>query len=469
MQPPRSTAPPPLDPRVEDVFYQVARPPSSGEAAGLEIRGLREALKILEIEVSIKEAMAMLQKYDAKSSGRLDLGEFNTLVSEFKAFDKDSAPPGEQPRGVGGARGTPGTPSTPLERRPQPGRRPVDGPAPAEETPYDGPEVPLPAASAEEAANLKPPTASKYAPEPPPLPPMIELAPAFGVDLQRGRYGDKPKGGGVSARGKLTGGSRADQALDAPPRQPWGGTQGGVFGKPGKYGAAELEPEEAEEGVLRLLTEYAGGKTLHSSQQWVVRAMRALELRYQASAREEGVQRFNLEVHCNQLAHDLGEHMDALREANRLRAEAEQEAFRCKEALRLEQEMAQALREHNASLKQEREALTSDVERAHGEMHALRRENEAMQSRWQQSANEAGEWAQRAYESQAASRQALTEANEARQAAQAVERSMLSAQEYRLAEEAGYQMQTIVQLAPSKAMLTAVYEQPVGVEAWVPV
>ena len=124
---------------------------------------------------------------------------------------------------------------------------------------------------------------------------------------------------------------------------------------------------------------------------------------------------------------------------------------------------------HNAGLVQERESLLADLERARGEVHAMRQETDALQSRWQQAANEAGEWAQRAFEAQANSRDALAEADEARGAAQAATRSILNAQEYRLAEEAGYQMQTIVQLQPSKAVLNVVYEQPTQVDSWVPV
>ena len=69
----------------------------------------------------------------------------------------------------------------------------------------------------------------------------------------------------------------------------FGGSGGGVFGFDDFVGQLELGGDEA--GVLGLLAEHAGGKTLHHSQQWVVRAMRALELRYQASAREEAAQR----------------------------------------------------------------------------------------------------------------------------------------------------------------------------------
>ena len=175
------------------------------------------------------------------------------------------------------------------------------------------------------------------------------------------------------------------------------------------------------------------------------------------------------QVHAHQLAHELGQHRDALQVAHASRREAEADAARAQDALRREQEMVAALQQHNQALLAEMENLKGDLGRAHGENGALRREAESLQSRWQQQANEAGEWAQRAHEAQAATRQALAEANEARQAAAAVERSILNAQEYRLAEESGYQMQTIVQLAPSKAMLTAVYEQPQSIESWVPV
>ena len=125
------------------------------------------------------------------------------------------------------------------------------------------------------------------------------------------------------------------------------------------------------------------------------------------------------------------------------------------------------MKEHNAGLLRERDALLGDLERAHGQGKSLKREIETLQSRWQQAANEAGEWAQRAYEAQSETRSALSEANEARQAASQMERSLLSADEYRMAEEAGYQLQTIIQMAPSKATLTSVYELPQTVDSYV--
>lgn len=173
------------------------------------------------------------------------------------------------------------------------------------------------------------------------------------------------------------------------------------------------------------------------------------------------------QVHANQLAHDLRMHQDALANADETKRTAETDATRAQNALRQEQELASALREHNEGLQRERDTLRADLEKAQGELRAIQRENEAMKSRWQQSANEAGEWAQRAHEAQSASRAALAEANEARNAAAAMQRSMLTAQEYRLAEEAGYTMQTIIQLAPSRPIVTTVHEHGQLNDDWV--
>ena len=245
------------------------------------------------------------------------------------------------------------------------------------------------------------------------------------------------------------------------------GSGGGAFGAPAKE-VESLTMHENEQGVLSLLAQYAGGKTLHPSQQWIVRAMRALELRYQAAGRAEAVQRFNLEVHAQQLAYDLNAHRDALHLAQAARKQAEEDVVRAVEAVKFEQETNGALREHIDALQRERDALAAQLERSRSELRDNHREREGMQRRWEQANHEAKSWAQRAYEAQSESRLAIADANVARDAAQAMQRSMLTAQEYRLAEEAGYQMQTIIQLAPSKPILTSVYGQPQQVDAFVP-
>ena len=307
----------------------------------------------------------------------------------------------------------------------------------------------------------------------------------------------------------------------------FGASGGGVFGFDNFAGSLELGGDEA--GVLGLLAEYAGGKTLHHSQQWVVRAMRALELRYQASARAEAVQRFNLEVHAHELANELTMHKEALSRSQQGQRQADGDAARALEALAEEKQRSEALRMHVASLqrcarargrarrpsnadrppcgraprgcrqiahphpgsarrraalrsahtrvpgadlappRREVEQLSSELNRAGGELRAAKREAETLHGRWEQAAHDASEWSARAHEAQADSRHALSEANVARDATNAMQRSLLTAQEYALAEEAGYSMQTIIQLAPSKPIYTTVYNQPQVVDAFIPV
>ena len=445
---------------------------------GLEVRGLREALRRVNITASATEAIQMHQKYNTSGSGRLSLDEFTQLVTEFKAFESASRedgggenPQSRQPTSsYGQARATTTTR--------QPSGVPVESPPVAEE-PYSGPPMPEPLSESEAARLAPPPMPDVLPPEQPPanmpLPFVPHSSAGGGGNTSRNdrRVSDDLR---RSRDGKAGGADRVRSR--SPSRQVFGGGGGGVFLPPDDvvgtssrdlrgYEHAGLGSGE-DAHILRLLADYAGGKTLHPSQHWVVRAMRALELRYQAAAREEGVQRFNLEVHANQLAHDLGAHQRALREAEESRRTAGADAERARDALVQEQQLNQALKEHNAGLLKERDMLVADLERAQGQLKSHKREIQTLQARWQQAANEAGEWAQRAYEAQTETRAALAEANEARAAAASVERSMLTAQEYRLSEEAGYQMQTIIQMAPSRATVTSVYEQPQTIDTYVP-
>lgn len=445
---------------------------SQGSTHGLDVRALREALKDVGIEATATEAVAMHRKYDARRTGRLALDEFSRLVREFHAFD--TATDGGNSRG----RDPPGTPSTPAraapaaaasasrptysssrvagsgasrysssysgardERREEEERRRED----EERRLSDEQKRRREEAERRAAKDLKPPPLSAVEPLPPPFPPplptVVEPLPStvWRANKEGGGRGD---GGRQRKRWGATGAAAGGGggAGGIVKRQEWGGGEGGVYSPPEALTAAHdpsVDGDSNEAGVLRLLSEYAGGKTLHPSQMWVVRAMRGLELRYQAAAREEGVQRFKLEVHAQQLAHDLSVHQTSVREAHDAKRQAQLDAERAHEALREERELSAALRVHNESLVREQEAGHAELERLRGALRASEREVEVMRGRWQQSATEAGEWAQRAYEAQTASRQALAEANESRGAAAAMERSMLTAQEYRLAEEAG--------------------------------
>ena len=82
----------------EDEIRKAFVDAAGDELLGLGVRGLRDALKTVHVVVTSDEAIAMLQKYDERSAGELDLRGFTRLVQEFHAFANASA-------GGGGARG----------------------------------------------------------------------------------------------------------------------------------------------------------------------------------------------------------------------------------------------------------------------------------------------------------------------------------------------------------------------------
>ena len=91
----------------EDEIRKAFVDAAGDELLGLGVRGLRDALKTVHVVVTSDEAIAMLQKYDERSAGELDLRGFTRLVQEFHAFANASA-------GGGGARGACRRPRLPL-------------------------------------------------------------------------------------------------------------------------------------------------------------------------------------------------------------------------------------------------------------------------------------------------------------------------------------------------------------------
>jgi len=216
----------------------------------------------------------------------------------------------------------------------------------------------------------------------------------------------------------------------------------------------------SDEAVLEILNKHSGGRTLPPSQQWVVRAMRALEYHYQCISKDEGVRRYRLEVQVAELNAKLEEKSAEAREAVQTRQDAEADSYAAFEALQAEQQISAALRMHNEALGRERDAMNSELGKEMGELHNHRRDMNAMLFRLESAQAEARAWQDKCEEARREAHDALAEANEARSAAAAMQRSLLSAAEYRMAEEAGYSMQTIIQLAPSKQQVHSLYGSP---------
>ena len=266
------------------------------------------------------QVIEMLQRYDSGGSGRLNLQDFARLIREMEAFEV--AETAREAKSADSASSA----ETTAEGQPA-SRRTRDGSAAADALAEEAVSVPeMPAERGEhEAPYEPPPISSAGAPVDPPPMRSAQRASSRGARADSAsrpppkpsRYvAARPMGGRPAGRPTVPRRLDVDEATGGAVSQvfggggAFGGSGGGVFGFDDFVGQLELGGDEA--GVLGLLAEHAGGKTLHHSQQWVVRAMRALELRYQASAREEAAQRFNLEVHAHELAHELSVHKEAL-------------------------------------------------------------------------------------------------------------------------------------------------------------
>ena len=290
---------------------------------------------------------------------------------------------------------------------------------------------PLPLMPKETDTPPSPPKISTTAPPPPAAPPPPPPKPNLPIRRRRRRL-----------------------AASSPPRE-------------GRHGlGADNEHEDArawgaeDVSILELLNKHAAGKTLPTSCHWVIRAMRSLEKHYQTVARDEGVLRYRLELQLHGVSAELADQRTIAANAVEARREAEMQCARAFEALRTEEEVSASIRAHNEGMRRERDMMASELERARGEIRAHQREMNDLHGRWQEALADGRAWREKAEQARFETHGALSEAEQARSAAAAVQRSLLNAAEYRMAEEAGYQMQTIIQLAPSHPTVTSIYGNP---------
>ena len=298
--------------RVREAFEQHASEDADGTFE-LETRRLREALRSVGIDANADEAIQMMSRYDSRGTGRLVLGDFARLVKEFEAFSASASndPPAaadpqpsarDSARNYGHGRGERSYDDQRDDRHGGrlDGRREYDRDD-ARDQFDDGhmrdlPEMPPVNTS---GVALDPPAFSSVAPPVAPPMPLPGSIPHLGSAHVRhkAQYQGRPSTRRASSarRARWAPSADANVERDGAGRRAWGATGGGVYAPREDY-LEQIQVAGDEAAVLRDLIEHAGGKTLHPSQQWIARALRAVELRYQATARNEAVQRFNLEV-----------------------------------------------------------------------------------------------------------------------------------------------------------------------------
>ena len=298
--------------RVREAFEQHASEDADGTFE-LETRRLREALRSVGIDANADEAIQMMSRYDSRGTGRLVLGDFARLVKEFEAFSASASndPPAaadpqpsarDSARNYGHGRGERSYDDQRDDRHGGrlDGRREYDRDD-ARDQFDDGhmrdlPEMPPVNTS---GVALDPPAFSSVAPPVAPPMPLPGSIPHLGSAHVRhkAQYQGRPSTRRASSarRARWAPSADANVERDGAGRRAWGATGGGVYAPREDY-LEQIQVAGDEAAVLRDLIEHAGGKTLHPSQQWIARALRAVELRYQATARNEAVHRFNLEV-----------------------------------------------------------------------------------------------------------------------------------------------------------------------------
>ena len=63
----------------------------TNRSGDIDVSELRKALQSMGMETDSSQAMAVLQKYDANSNGKLEFVEFKKLVQDLLAFQKKEA------------------------------------------------------------------------------------------------------------------------------------------------------------------------------------------------------------------------------------------------------------------------------------------------------------------------------------------------------------------------------------------
>ena len=210
-----------------------------------------------------------------------------------------------------------------------------------------------------------------------------------------------------------------------------------------------------------IFSQYAGGKTIGRNIQWVLRAMHALERHYHALRRDDGKRRARLDKLVSQLSERLEETAEGLATERRLRGESEAELARVRVAF-APGDMVQVRDGQAGDLEMwigyERGWVAQQtVEREHQYRAALdgcEAQLALTQERYAQADAAAHYWAQRAAEAQEQARAALQESQEARAAKVALQKCLIREKDYKLSEEAGYQLDAVVQIAPMRPTIT---------------
>ena len=218
-----------------------------------------------------------------------------------------------------------------------------------------------------------------------------------------------------------------------------------------------VDERDPETVAMDIFAQYAGGNSIplvSGSRTWVLRALQALERHYHDLRRDDRKRRERLESLSAELTERLEETAQALVAERMARKAADAELRRVRAALDAEAAARTGFETHDKALRRTQTA----VERERDQFSAALRGTEAqladMQQRFTVADAAARSFAQQAAEAQEQARVALRESQEAHAAKVALQKCLLREKDYRLSEEAGYRLDSVVQITPTHPTIT---------------
>mmetsp|Transcript_25048 Transcript_25048/g.44044 ORF Transcript_25048/g.44044 Transcript_25048/m.44044 type:complete len:205 (+) Transcript_25048:125-739(+) len=160
------------------------------------------------------------------------------------------------------------------------------------------------------------------------------------------------------------------------------------------------------------------------------------------------------ELQVSHFQGDVERLTESLRVEKEARRKAEREVAELRQKVSMQEEVAAGLHSHNTSLVQEAKSLARQLEEAHQAHRATRTEVVDLYRKWQSASTEAAQWRAKCETEQGLLDRAKDEANDAWAAEAAVRRVLLGEAEYKLAQESGYELDTVMTMAPSRRTVT---------------
>ena len=194
--------------------------------------------------------------------------------------------------------------------------------------------------------------------------------------------------------------------------------------------------------------------------QWVARVAKGLEAHYRTLQREDGVRIAKLESRLVRQERELAEARATTKAEMDARLAAEAEARRTAEALAANRELTKGLEASNDSLRRVKSGHDRDRGQVVSLLQKAEAERDAMAARLGEAEEALRGWMTRAEALQQGANEAARVLDGERASKYALQRCLLRERDYPFGAEAGFQMHTVVQLAPTRPTVTVLGGAP---------